>query len=285
MTNLIKQNPIWSFLIINYIISWSFLYPSYRLILDNEGIPPLALIGLIGAYGPSIAAIIVEGIISKQSLRSLLKRLIKIRLGLRSYLFIILLPILLYILAYLITFSLFEGGDLIVNWKKGLSNIYFWVLVALPFGPMGEELGWRGFLLPRLLKIHSIFKSTLIVGLAWGIWHLASFTFPGAAIPEFLPVNIWTIVLFISYTIGLSFMYTYVHFKSGGSVFAAILLHAFLNAAANITSDFFTESENFNILLFSYILFLVLTALLGIVLIRKQLGLKLRDQEHEVVPE
>lgn len=64
----IQKYPIWSFLIINYLISWSFLYPSYQIILKNGEITPLALIGLIGAYGPTIAAIIVQGSIDKKIL-------------------------------------------------------------------------------------------------------------------------------------------------------------------------------------------------------------------------
>ena len=55
MNSLIRKYPVWAFLLINYLISWTFLYPSYQIILQNDGITPLALIGFIGAYGPSIA--------------------------------------------------------------------------------------------------------------------------------------------------------------------------------------------------------------------------------------
>ena len=267
MKSLIRKHPIWSFLAINYVISWTFLYPCYQLIKENEEIPPLALIGMIGAYGPSIAAIIVQGIIDKKQLKSLLKKLIQFRSQWKLLLFIVIAPILLYVIAYLITAFIFEG-DLTVHWILGFSNLYFWVLVALPFGPMGEELGWRGFMLPKLLEKHSIYKSTILVGLAWGIWHLASFSFPGAAIPDFLPVNLWTILLFCVNTIALSMVYTYVHLRSNGSVLMAILLHAFFNAAANITFDFFGETENFSILIGSYCLNIVLAGFFGYLLIK-----------------
>lgn len=268
MVRLIKQNPIWSFLIINYIISWSFLYPCYQIIKQNGEITPLALLGLIGAYGPSIAAIIIQSIISKKDLKPLLKTLIKVKVGFKIFLFVIAIPIGLYALAYFLAAIIFNG-DLSVHVIQGISNIPFWFLAALPFGPLGEELGWRGFMLPKLMENHSVIKSTLLVGLAWGVWHLASFTFPGAAIPDFLPVSAWTIILYIINTIALSLVFSYVYLKSNGSVFLAILLHAFFNAASNIVFDFFNETDNFLILTSSYILNILLAAICGFLLIMR----------------
>ena len=271
MKAFVLRYPIWSFLIVNYLISWAFLYPSYQLILEHDTITPLALFGLIGAYGPSIAAIVIQAIISRNDLKALLKKLLKVKATWKLLIFILIVPILLYLISYLISAELFEGY-LDINWAQGFSGILFWVLAALPFGPLGEELGWRGFMLPKLLEKYSIFKSTLLVGLAWGVWHLASFSFPGAAIPEFLPVTIWSVGLFCMYTISLSSIYTYVHFKSGGSVFYAILLHAFFNAASNITFDFFGETNNFTLLLSTYGFNIIFAALLGsFLLLRKNL--------------
>lgn len=268
MLSFIKRHPVWSFLILNYLISWSFLYPCYRLIENNDSIPPLAFIGMIGAYGPSIAAIIIQYIIDKKRLKALLRSLIKFKVGYKIYLFVILVPLLLYALAYLISALNFDG-NLRLNMTAGLSGIAFWVLVALPFGPMGEELGWRGFMLPKLLEDHSVIKSTLLVGIAWGIWHLASFSFPGAALPIFFEVSAWTIGLFILNTIALSMVYTYVHLKTKGSVFLAIVLHAFFNAAANIVFDFFGETDDLSLQICAYVINLILAGTLGYLLIRK----------------
>ena len=269
MKNLIKRYSVWSFLIINYIISWSFLYPSYQIILKNNEITPLALIGLIGAYGPTISAIVIQYVLDKKKLINLFRSLIKIKSSINLILFILIIPILFYSAAYVFSIIMFDG-NLDFNWKMGVSNIPFWFLAALPFGPMGEELGWRGFMLPKLLDKHSVLKSTFLVGLAWGIWHLASFTFPGAAIPAFLEVSLWTILLYFTNTVALSFIFTYVYFKTKGSVFYAILLHAFFNAASNIVFDFFGETDNWSILVSSYIINIILAALCGFLLIKNK---------------
>ena len=242
----VNAHPITSFLIINYLISWSFLYPCYQLILDNPegGIPPLAFIGMIGAYGPVISAILITNICEgKAGLKSLLRSLIHWKVSAKWYVFIGVVPIIIYVISTFIS-PLFGYPLPTLNVWEGIKSIPFWVLVALPFGPMGEELGWRGFLLPKLLETHSAFKSTFLVGLAWGFWHLASFTFPGAAIPSFMDVNFLSILIFISYTITSSFIFTFLYFKTKASVLIAILLHAFFNASANVSTSAFGESEN-----------------------------------------
>ena len=45
-------------------------------------------------------------------------------------------------------------------------------VVTATGGAMGEELGWRGYLLKELNKRHTLFMSGLIVGIVWGFWHL-----------------------------------------------------------------------------------------------------------------
>lgn len=49
---------------------------------------------------------------------------------------------------------------------------YFFYLLAMFLGCYGEEIGWRGFMLPLLRKKYSLFLSSLIIGVCWGLWHL-----------------------------------------------------------------------------------------------------------------
>ena len=49
--------------------------------------------------------------------------------------------------------------------------ITVFVSTALFGGPLGEEIGWRGYALPQLLSRYSPLASSLILGLVWGAWH------------------------------------------------------------------------------------------------------------------
>ncbi|HZT01048.1 MAG TPA: CPBP family intramembrane glutamic endopeptidase [Steroidobacteraceae bacterium] len=235
MRALASRYPLMSFIAINYAISWTFLYPAYQMVLHSPGrFPPLALIGLIGAYGPSIAAIIVVGAIrGGVGVRELLGKFLLWRVGARWYLVALLVPIGVYLAAVLLQMP--GHADL----RQGLAGIPLAIIIALPFGPLAEELGWRGFFLPELLRRYSPLKSTLIVGCVWSAWHLASFSFPGAAIPSYLHVNAWSVFLFFCDITTLSFVFTFVFRRTGGSVLLAVLVHLAFDARDNMINAFF----------------------------------------------
>jgi membrane protease YdiL (CAAX protease family) len=87
-------------------------------------------------------------------------------------------------------------------------------IFALP-----EELGWRGFALPKLLKLHSPLVASLIIGVLWGSLHLA-LTSPGminAGAPR-LPTLLGLI--------GLSVLATLLYIRTNGNLLLTSLLHA-----------------------------------------------------------
>ena len=246
LRSLIAKRPLGSFVVINYLISWSFLYPCYQAILNAEEgtFPPLALIGLVGAFGPTLAAIIIEGVQNgKQGVKALLRKAVIWRVSWYWYLFVLLVPMALYGAAVwssgLFGFQLGPS-----NMQEGLGSVIPFFLLALPFGPMAEELGWRGFMLPRLLQKYDLWRSSLLVGLVWTFWHIASFTFPGAAIPSVFEVDAWTILLYLFHVCSTTLLMTYVFLKTRGSVLIAILFHAALNACSNVLLTVFPQVES-----------------------------------------
>lgn len=49
------------------------------------------------------------------------------------------------------------------------------VAIFFPDGPSPEEIGWRGFSLPRLQLKYGLLKSTLLLSVLWDFWHLSHF--------------------------------------------------------------------------------------------------------------
>lgn len=95
-------------------------------------------------------------------------------------------------------------------------------------GPVGEEFGWRGFALPRLLEQFTPLWASLILGGAWGLWHLPVLIDP--AYPQYE----MGITRFVLGTVTLAMSMTWIHLGSAGSILLAILFHLMVNSAGGL---------------------------------------------------
>jgi hypothetical protein len=89
-------------------------------------------------------------------------------------------------------------------------------LVIPVFSPIGEEPGWRGFALPRLLADRSPFEATLFLGLIVAVWHVPLIFIASEDLPP----------IFLLTTVAVTFFYTWLFVHTGGSVFITIVAHA-----------------------------------------------------------
>ena len=86
-----------------------------------------------------------------------------------------------------------------------------------------EEVGWRGFALPRLQARHSALVAALIVGALWGLWHLPLFFWKGN------PMATYSFASWFVGTVALSFVYTWLYDGSKGSLFVVTIFHVLHN--------------------------------------------------------
>ncbi len=91
---------------------------------------------------------------------------------------------------------------------------------------IGEEYGWRGFLLPRLIKKFSVFNSSLILGLIWGLWHYPAYLI-GTGVPLEMNFGIFMLWVILG-TLFISWIYHNTH-----NVLTSIIIHISANAAFN----------------------------------------------------
>jgi len=99
-----------------------------------------------------------------------------------------------------------------------------WVFWFLTYG-MGEEIGWRGFALPRMQHGASAARATLVLGLLWALWHLPPFFY----LDTYQKMGLW-MYPFLAFTIVCgNVVYTWIYNSSGGSVLMAILFHTSFN--------------------------------------------------------
>lgn len=172
---------------------------------------------LLALFGPALAALVASFIREGGAgPRELVKRVFIWRVHPKWYAAVIAIP-LLHVLAVLgLERALgraapFDLGDF------STTSLILGVLVV------GEEVGWRGYLLPRLLDRFSAVTASLIVGALWGLWHLSLFLTPA------FPHAERSFPLFMLTTIVYSVWFTWLFLRTRGSVLLATLFHASIN--------------------------------------------------------
>jgi membrane protease YdiL (CAAX protease family) len=90
---------------------------------------------------------------------------------------------------------------------------------------VGEELGWRGYALPKLLEQRTPITASLVLGMLWALWHLPNIIFPMAGVPALGPFPV-VVVWIIAQTL----LFTWLYIHSRGSILIATLFHASINA-------------------------------------------------------
>ncbi len=230
MKQLIRNYPILFYILFAYAFSWSIEMIAIAGMHGNYKIEVLFPYLLLAQFGPTVAALAVVGLTEgKAGLAGLLRRVIIFRFPLKSYLVSIFTIPAVMCLIYL---------AMQIGVLPGLPSylVYLTVMVA-PLnglvgsivggaGPIGEELGWRGFMLPRLLKNHNDAVASLLLGITWTFWHLPIFIFPewrdGVSLPLFSLLYPVSVILF-------AYFMTKVWHMTRGSVFMAIWVHGIIN--------------------------------------------------------
>jgi membrane protease YdiL (CAAX protease family) len=224
-----------------YAFTWLIWAPLWLPAFGVNALPVLPYHHFLGAYGPFIAAIIATGREEGMTgIGCMMRSLVDVR-GRVPWIAIGLLgPFLLFAIAAA-TSVLFNQGDLpwsglfvssefpqFAWWEFLLFNVF-------TFG-IGEEVGWRGFALPRLQRRHSAFVATLILTAGWAIWHWPAFLYR----PGYVGMSAGGIIgWFVSLLAG-AFLLTWLFNSSRGSLLAVVLFHAAIDVVftSDLSSDF-----------------------------------------------
>lgn len=226
-TGRVRWSEVAIFCLIAFALAWIYWIPF--LARGTEG-----LMSFPGPYGfangmfaPLVAALFMRLAISREGLRG--------SLGIvrhpKYYLIALFAPVLY---AALLVGAVLLTGQSGFTWpgEKPLllmiPLLLFKSVKQIPLG-IGEEYGWRGYLLPRLLPLGEV-RATVILGLIWGLWHLPmmvmGLNYPGQN-------AVVSSIIFMVFVVLMSFPFTWLYIASRGSVLVVALLH--------ITLDVFTD--------------------------------------------
>ncbi len=229
--NSIFHIPLTVYLLVTFGSTWLIWSPLLFAEYLSLSLPvPSVVFITLGSFVPSIVALFLTWRYAGGSeLRHLLGRAFVWRVSPIWYLLAIVGPVLLILLALgghiLLGGSLPEFVPFGARWLIVAVNF---VLVFLIGGPLGEEFGWRGVVLPALEARFRPPWDSLILGIIWTAWHLPLFFISDSA-QHSLPF--W---LFALLTMALCILITWVYHCSGDSLLLVILFHTAINTWSGV---------------------------------------------------
>jgi uncharacterized protein len=209
----------------------------YYLIISSGSLESMGgLWVLLLMWTPGLAGIITQ-LFYEHSLRGMGWKPGKVKYLLLAYVIPLLYCLVVYGLTWVSGLGLFPSPEFMEKLRTAFGAQMSDTLLILTFvarmgtlgvlvsmlSALGEEIGWRGLLVPELAKVTSFQKTALISGAIWADWHLplilfSDYNMPG--IPKW-----YATIMFIITVMGISFAFAWLRLKSG-SLWTAALLHA-----------------------------------------------------------
>jgi membrane protease YdiL (CAAX protease family) len=239
-----KKFQILIYLFITYLFSWTawgILYTSYKNVISrNIYYNHFQLFLVIGGSMPSIMSIIfVSFFYGSNGIKEILKKLITWKVNPLFYLFALFYTVLsFYIPLWICNIT---GSTYKFYCPISIYNILLYFLSTMFLGgPIEEELGWRGYVLPQLQNKFNPVYSSVVLGIFWACWHIPLFFIRG--------MNQYgaSFILFIIEVILSSILFTWVYNRTHGSLIISILFHASFNVTVSILYPlhYFLKSVN-----------------------------------------
>lgn len=233
LTTLAKKHSISLFFLLAYALGWGMVTPR---ILSWLGIVRFAVPDWWVAasfYAPAVAGLLMQWL-TERNLKVLriydsLGRLV-LGLAIGAFLVLVCNPLIPALLAS-------RTVSHALNWRVFLSASAYHFYLSEPLTPIGEEIGWRGYALPRLQDRFGPVWASILVGLVWA----------GFMVPAFTLVQMWNFSAILMYAIALvalSIEMTFAMNISGLSIIVAVVMHTLASAQSGYLAHGLIEHSN-----------------------------------------
>jgi membrane protease YdiL (CAAX protease family) len=242
ITSFIKRYP----LVVFYAISIGGFYLGAVLFMLIPNLPEalLPLFIYATALGGLLVTAVTEG---RAGVRAWASRIVRWRVGLLWYVAALSIGPMIRLAAFGLNVALGAPGPQPGAWA-GLAEVPFEFLFIFLTIALGEELGFRGYALPKLLERYSPLTAALISGVMRVIWHIPLVVVAGD--------SAWVFVIVMAGDI----LFTWLFLNTRGSVLIAMLLHTALNSVNVVFGPMIPEPYQARYTLLTTVVFVVVAA-------------------------
>jgi CAAX protease family protein len=220
-----RRGSLVQFFVLTYAVMWAGFISVAALTIPARS-PLGALLLLLGAFAPSLVALYVtardEG---ATGVRVLLGRVLQWRVDARWYLFAAGFMAAIK-LAVALIHRVADGA-----WPRFGTEPWYAIVLAIAFSTpfqAGEEIGWRGYALPRLAGRFGLVRASLLLGLIWSCWHLPQFFIREA------DTYGQSFFVFVLQVIPLSVAMAWLYARTNASLLLVMLMHSAVNNSKDI---------------------------------------------------
>jgi uncharacterized protein len=222
LSQLVRRHPLAAFLVLTYGLTWALWIP-LDIFRDAAAGPYTSLALLIGSNIPSAVAIVLTLVgFGWGATRKLLGRLLIWRISWRWYL-VLLAPTAL-VVGTITLVAVTRGGPTAALAVPLVSAIIAVAFMTFPGSALGEEIGWRGFALPRVQSRRTALTASLVIGSLHGLWHLPLW------LRGDVDHRLSVCPAFLIQALALAVIYTWLYNSSKGSLLLVVLFHTATNA-------------------------------------------------------
>ena len=267
-----KRHPIITFFVLTYVFTWAIESPLVFLTDSVTATQGLVLVILASNVPSAVAIVLTAVVLGRGALRKLLGRLLIWRVSPFWYLVVFLGPVALT--GGVVLLNALMGGPALSLGMTLVGAAIFFAFSVVPGSALGEEIGWRGYVLPRLQSRMSALSASLLIAPIWGLWHLPLWlTGDPVKTPTFY-------VAFFASVFPMSILLTWVYNSTGGSLLMVVLAHATVNLPLTLVRDDLGAQASVPVLLY-FGLLIVAAIVVVIVAGPKHLSRKRTKQVQE----
>ncbi len=232
--NALQRHPVVTYYLLTLAFSWLIEFPLIAQVQGWFGWQVPMALHYLASFGPMLAALIVTWAVQGTAgLAELWSRITRWRVGAFAFAFAVFSPVVLFALAA-VALRLLSGQwlDLTllgqINYMPylGVGALVLWIVT---YG-FGEEIGWRGFALPRLQHGRSALSASVILWAMWIVWHIPAFFY----LDTYMQLGLVMLPVFALGVLAGTIVLTWLYNTTHGSVLMLALWHAvfdFLSAA------------------------------------------------------
>jgi uncharacterized protein len=231
----IRGGAVVTFFVLTYAVMWTCF-----IVVAAAPIPARSPLGtgllLLGTFAPSLVALwLTARAEGGTGIRSLVARVLHWRVPAAWYLFAV-----GYIPAIKLSVALVHRVAT-GAWPRFGHEPWYLIPLAIalstPF-QAGEEIGWRGYALPRLAARFGLARASILLGLIWACWHLPQFFIAEA---DTYGQSFYVFVLQVT---GLSVAMAWLYAHTDGSLLLVMVLHAAVNNSKDIVPSAVPSATN-----------------------------------------